>query len=338
MPPKRAWAISASESNLDLPGISAGGGLAAFFIDDAPVDLAGSRKKRKLTEDVIDEDDEELERHRKDAEVAQMCSITGERARRHAYELFKAGWAKGDELALKKGEKKLRLRIGSYVIASQHGLAIALRKSRREFKDEHGKTCYEYCRVQSLRNIAHAMGRAVEDEWPLEKRRSWASILNTEMGKYIEVLARDFRLNNEGRRKGCLWAGNVAVLIAEALETTIDGDAGVAYAAFLCMLVHAACRPSTLIPAKMKDFYMTWDDIELVPRRVAGQKESLGWDVFLKLKNFKGYGWAATATIARVLNLQIRTVSESRNKLLDLGGLLAVLGVRMGIWGEGVTR
>jgi hypothetical protein len=339
---KRTWDQHVGSSSA-LPTVddfiqaaNAGTGLQAFYA--TPLALKPTAAKPATEADVQDDDDSELDEVRRFAEIATVNTLESDVRMARLYKTFKAGWTKGNQIAAKKGRPRLsRGKVEDYRTAVSHALVIALRMGRRYIVAKDGSKTHRDVKVQSLKYTARMMIGGLAFEFPLLQRRQWATILHTEALKTIAVLQGKYKLSNQLRRKGCLWASDVAALIADCLENSTDGDVGCTFSVLLCMLLHSACRPSTLLPNARRAFFLQWEDIQLSPRRAPGRENSLGFDVFLRLRNFKGHGLNSTTNNAKVMNLQIRTVAEARNVLLDLGGLIVVLGLRLGIFGEGQT-
>lgn len=89
-------------------------------------------------------------------------------------------------------------------------------------------------------------------------------------------------------------------------------------------------------PYKHTNFFMTWDDVVWIPRRnTIGQ--TVGLDVRISLRNFKGYGLNKSLRISKTSHLYIRTVRSPKNTISDLGSALVAHAIKSGVFGPGVT-
>jgi hypothetical protein len=147
----------------------------------------------------------------------------------------------------------------------------------------------------------------------------------------------EFNLENTVLRKGALYSGDVAVLISTALRDPIDGDVGVQWLCLCLLLLHTAGRPSTFMPGKYTDFSLTWDDIRWIPRRNSGG-QTVGMDLTIRLRNFKGYGLNGTDRGAKTLHLYIRTVKNQSNLVFDIGLGLMAHAIRLGAFGASTCQ
>jgi hypothetical protein len=133
-------------------------------------------------------------------------------------------------------------------------------------------------------------------------------------------------------RKGALYSNDVAILISAALRDSIDGDVSIQSICLCLVLLHTGGRPSTFLAAKYTHFSCTGDDMRWIPRPDA-EGATVGFDVTLRLRRFKGYGLNGSDRQAKTMHLYIRTISKESNLVFDLGSVLMAHTIRSGPFG-----
>lgn len=91
------------------------------------------------------------------------------------------------------------------------------------------------------------------------------------------------------------------------------------------------------MPGKYTGFSLTWDDIRWIPRKNS-TGHTVGMDLTIRLRNFKGYGLNGTDRGAKTLHLYIRTVKNKSNLVSDIGLGLLAHAIKLGAFGAATCQ
>ncbi|WRT68434.1 uncharacterized protein IL334_005410 [Kwoniella shivajii] len=213
-------------------------------------------------------------------------------------------------------------------------------RSKRNKRDSNGNIVTRYMGTQTLSIYRWGIQLIMDREW---KTSSSSSRSNRDFNAfwerihtYVAELVDEFSLSNVRKHKLALYSQDVAVMVMQVLDSPADSDVAIHFAVYLLMILHTAARPSTLLTGKGNNFAYRWSDLTFVPRRNSS-KVVLGFDVIIRYRNFKGYGFNASVDIAKNLTLYIRTIRSSDNIVFDLGSMLIAHGLRQGVFGTDTT-